>query len=211
MNILLHILDVRKTLDPYVRIIERVFDESVVQITKKMPVDMVDVVVRDDKRKAIPELGFGGYSYSQYFIVLSVDGENSDCGSVIEEELPGVLAHELYHCIRRKHVGYGKTLLEVLITEGLASHFEEEMYGKVRPWTIALKDGELMKWLSRAKKKFDDTNYNHRAWFFGSKTENIPRWTGYSLGYYIVGEYLKKNSGEKASDLYDFPAGGFGF
>ena len=41
----------------------------------------------------------------------------------------------------------------------------------------------------RAKKEYNNKNYNHYEWFFGSKEKKIPRWTGYALGFNLVAEY----------------------
>ena len=46
--------------------------------------------------------------------------------------------------------------------------------------------------LERARLEFDQTWYNHNAWFFGDVGLGIARWTGYKLGFQLVSDYLNR-------------------
>lgn len=202
MSIILHIMDATGTLAPYKKVITETFDQAIAKITKILPIDEVDVVIRDNTAGVVPEIGLGGYTYGQHFLMICLDSKRGDCKQVIVNELLGVLAHELHHAKRFQTVGYEKGILGAMIFEGLATHFEREMTGVVPPWATALSKKQSDQWLAKAKKEFDVEQYDHHAWFFGSKGKKIPRWTGYTLGYQIVGDYLHKHPGEKASELY---------
>lgn len=202
MSIVLNILDAGGTLESYKAIITQNFNRSIVKITRHLPIDKVDVVIRDNANGIIPEIGIGGHAYGPYFLIVSLHSKRDNCRQVIEEELLGILAHELHHCLRYRSVGYGKTLLNSLISEGLATYFEREMTGTVRPWATALTQKEIHFWMNKAQKEFVSVNYDHRAWFFGSKEKKIPRWTGYSLGYKVVGDYLTKHPKMTAAKLH---------
>jgi uncharacterized protein YjaZ len=97
-----------------------------------------------------------------------------------------------------------------MIFEGLATTFEEE----------AIRDNDIKTsnhFLSEMKKRNDTENgrildilrpqlpnkdYNyHQIFFDGCKKLDIPRWSGYSVGYYLVKKYLKQNN-KKASDIF---------
>ncbi|MBU3958149.1 MAG: DUF2268 domain-containing protein [Nanoarchaeota archaeon] len=54
----------------------------------------------------------------------------------------------------------------------------------------------------KAQKEFNNKNYNHKEWFFGSKVRKIPKWAGYTIGFNLVGEYLKNNPDKKPSRLF---------
>ncbi|HED1243900.1 TPA: hypothetical protein R4S04_001741 [Enterobacter bugandensis] len=43
------------------------------------------------------------------------------------------------------------------------------------------------------------TDYDHSAWFFG--TGHLPRWFGYTAGFYLVSRYLTSAPHLKASRL----------
>ena len=54
----------------------------------------------------------------------------------------------MHHCARWGTVGYGETLLEAMISEGLAEHFDIEV-NKTKPtmWATALDKKNLEKYL----------------------------------------------------------------
>lgn len=210
MNINLHILNSSGSLTPFAENIRRVFDQSIKKITSKIPISDVDVVVYDNPDSTISEIGIGGYVPSKNMVWISINPAFPSLAQSIEKELGGTLAHELHHVLRSRGPGYGKTLFEALITEGLADHFDLEVNGgKPKPWSVALDDNQIDKLSQKAKKEFIKKKYDHNAWFFGSKAKVIPRWTGYSLGFYLIGVYLRRNPKEKASSLYSKKAGDF--
>lgn len=172
-----------------------------------MPVSDVDVVVYDNPFGAIPELGIGAETLSQNLISIYIDPEFSELSDSISKEFKRTLAHELHHAKRCKTIYNLNNLLGALISEGLADHFDIEV-NNVLPnlWDITLNEKELEKFNKIAEKEYFNENYNHNDWFFGSTEKNIPRWTGYSLGFYLVAEYLKKNPNKKASQLYSVKA-----
>ena len=181
------------------------------QLVKKyIPIDNVDIVIFDHAYGTIKHLGVGGYAPNSHTVLVYIDPKHKAFQKNINEYLLGTIAHELHHVMRWRGPGYGKTLFEALITEGLADHFETEVRGGTPgKWDTALTDKEIQRLLKLAKKEFDNENYNHAEWFFGSKKRNIPYWTGYSLGFYLVGEYLKRYPNKKASSLYSLNANKF--
>ena len=176
---------------------------AVRKIESKIPVEGVDIVFYHNPAGVIPELGIGGHSANANTIFISLDPKFKNFRQTIDFQIERILAHELHHCLRWRKVGYGKTLLEALITEGLADHFEIEVTGKsTQPWDRALDDKQIEKYLDLAKPEFNHKNYDRHAWFFGSQTRRLPRWTGYTLGFHLVGKYLKNNPSKRPSDLY---------
>jgi uncharacterized protein YjaZ len=117
-----------------------------------------------------------------------------------------MLAHEAHHAARFRGPGYGRTLLEAIVSEGLADHFAVELLSvPVQPWSDALPFGETDSWLERARPVLDTAAYGHEAWFFASTSE-IPRWTGYTLGYRLVERYKAAHPGATATTLVHHPA-----
>ena len=47
------------------------------------------------------------------------------------------------------------------------------------------------------------TDYDHGAWFYGAGT--LPRWIGYTLGYAIVGDWLKTVPEADGAALVEVP------
>lgn len=143
-NINLHILNAPGTLTSYLDTIKEEFDTAIKKVVNKIPVFNVDVVVVDDPEDSIPELGFGGYTPSDHLVYISVDPKSLQLNNSIRKEFGRLLAHELNHAMRWKTPGYGKTLLEALITEGLADHFAMEI-SNTEPmiWDTALTADQL--------------------------------------------------------------------
>jgi len=208
-NINLYILNASGKLIPYVKEIEDAFNEAVIKIIKKIPVSNVDVVVVDNPLSVIPEIGIGGHAMSANYVVVSLDHEFNNLKKTLKLNLVDTLAHELCHAVRWQAIGYPyNNLLEALITEGLADHFANEITKtkNLQPWDKALISEQVKIFLKKVKGEYFNKNYIHHEWFFGSEKKGIPRWTGYTIGFNLVGEYLKKNPDKKPSQLHDLPA-----
>jgi uncharacterized protein YjaZ len=109
------------------------------------------------------------------------------------------------------------TLLECMITEGLADHFMIELLKGDRPaWTSALTEEEIKQYLVKVKPVLllkhklwnDEFTHNYFVpWMFGRKGDNpIPGWTGYTLGWRIVDNYLRAHPEVRATSLVFTPA-----
>jgi uncharacterized protein YjaZ len=80
------------------------------------------------------------------------------------------------------------TVGEAMISEGMASLYEEEHSGETPTYattTISSDD------IARAKMLINDTTYDHSEWFFGSKA--VSRWFGYTYGYQLCKDYAEKH------------------
>jgi uncharacterized protein YjaZ len=83
--------------------------------------------------------------------------------------------------------GYGITLGEALVTEGLADHFAAEAFPDTppQPWDHALSAEQEAELWRKAQPILDvPGGYNHPVWFRDSGS--LPRWAGYTLGYRIA-------------------------
>lgn len=203
MAIKFHILNTSGKLNKYKNKILDKAKESLSEIKNFIPIDNVDVVICS--KKVFPQIGVGGYAPDANTIFLYIDTEYQHLDSSIETQVLRILAHESHHCLRWRSPGYGKTLYEAMITEGLADHFELEVTGKMpQPWSLALKDDKLQEMEEKAKPSYW-AEYDHSLWFYGTNVNEVPNWTGYSLGFKFVNEYIKITN-EKPSNLYNKPA-----
>jgi uncharacterized protein YjaZ len=166
------------------------------------------IVVVDNPRGVIPEVGLGGFTPSAREVRLFVDPARPDVAQVLRRELAPLLAHELHHAARWRAVGYGFTLRDAAVSEGLADHFALEVTGAPPPpWTAALDAEALERWIPEVARRGSGA-YNHAAWFFGS-TDSIPRWTGYAVGFALVRRHLAADPARRASTLVGEPAARF--
>lgn len=191
-------------LDPFKEQIQTKFNKSISKIQAKIPIDNVKVLIWDKPELSIPETGSGGYAVDAKHLNVYLNPDLADFErTVIGKKLERTLAHELHHCLRWKDPGYGDTLLETLISEGLADHFEIEVSGgQPADWDTRLTPGQIQEWLKKAQLGFSNKD-GINAWLFGSEEKGIPKSTGYCLGFYLVGEYLKKHPKQRASTLYN--------
>jgi uncharacterized protein YjaZ len=207
-NINLYILNASGKLTPYLKEIQNIFNKTIIKVLKKIPLSSVDVVVCEFAKGAIPELGIGGRTHSSNLIFIYLDTKFPNFVNItLNKELERTIVHELSHSIRWKTIGYGETLLKASISEGLADHLDMEINNsKPHLWDIALNADQMSKIMEKAKRKYNSKDYNHSEWFYGIKEKSVPRWAGYTLGFNLIAEYLKKNPSKKPSQLHGLKA-----
>jgi len=169
-----------------------------------------DIVIRHSPQNSIPELGISGqYTKDARCIDVYVDLNNSHFKNNFESEVARTLVHEYMHVVREQYVPWESgTLLDSLITEGLAQSFEIEVQPELSPsiYATAFTQEELDDLWNDAKDILDQRGWANGEWFFGG--ENIKRWSGYALGFKLVQDKISA-SGLKASELYKLPATDF--
>ncbi len=134
-----------------------------------------------------------GHAYRKGLFALTLDPDNPNFERCLSDgTLARQVVHEVHHCLRMATIGYGQTLGEALVSEGLAGRFVEHLFGNPpEPWECAVDDDVI-----RAHRPSDDAlaalNQDHMGWFFGTGGRR-RRWLGYTLGYRIVGDWLAAN------------------
>lgn len=120
-----------------------------------------------------------------------------------ETKVYEMLAHELSHAARwNKNSEFSKNLFDNLILEGLAMVFEEtavKTKGVEKGQTFCLttlqnrSEKEYRELYKKIGPLFDKPHddYNFHEIFISGST-GFPRWAGYSLGYYLVKQFLAK-------------------
>lgn len=129
-----------------------------------------------------------------------------------ERQLPFDFRNALVHELNHSHSilngpGYGRTLVEAMISEGLAEAFTLQMYPKAEllSESVLTPEQERSLWqTARPLLHERETLESHGRWFFGK--DDLPNATGYALGLSLVQSYLKHHPDQKASDLTLMPA-----
>ena len=120
-----------------------------------------------------------------------------------------MVAHELCHAARwGKNDEWANTLLDCMVSEGIATYLEAEFVKDREEKTFFIKtilertDDENKKILEKLRDRLDsnDYDYDYNAIFFNGD-DKLPRWSGYSLGYYLVKKYLEKTN-KKIEDAF---------
>ena len=161
----------------------------------KLKIDWnIDLVVNNRMDfLVIPEDGVGGYTYASDFIISALDLKSMSIPRFKE-----MLAHELCHAARwGKNDEWMNTLFDGMISEGVATYFnaefaknnsEKQFFTKT---ILERSDEENERILNKLRGNLDDKNYDYNTIFF-TGNDKLPRWSGYSLGYYLVKKYLEK-------------------
>ena len=158
----------------------------------KLKIDQdIDVLVTNRIPMNIPENGAGGYTFTaDFFRIIINDKKATD----------NLISHELCHAARwGRNDEWIKSLFDCLIFEGLACVLEAEFVKDKPEKSLFIKtilectDDENKKILDLLKDKLDSDEYNYDEIFFNGN-DKLPRWAGYSVGYYLVKKYLEKTN-----------------
>lgn len=171
-----------------------------------VPAPALSVELRHAPGRVIPEIGMVGYSPSATRFSLTFDSTNPHFApSLADGTLRRQVVHEVHHCLRHAGPGYGRSLGEVLVSEGLAGQFVNRLYGTPpEPWERAVEPRVAWRALpddaALASMLFD-----HKAWFFGAGGHH-PRWLGYTLGYLLAGRWRAVNPEASGEQLVNVTA-----
>ncbi|MCS4250516.1 DUF2268 domain-containing protein [Pseudomonas sp. BIGb0164] len=165
------------------------FENAYQAISRWMPPPRLDVLIQRLPGETLAELGLVGRAYRSTMFSMTLDPDNPNfAASLRDGAMLRHIIHEVHHCLRMAGPGYGWTLGEALISEGLAGQFVRHVLGsEPEPWERALSLETLQADPVDAS-DLAATYYDHSAWFFG--TGDKPRWLGYALGYQMVGGWL---------------------
>ncbi|WP_288473254.1 DUF2268 domain-containing putative Zn-dependent protease [uncultured Pantoea sp.] len=205
-QITVHILDAKGKLTAHSEWLRKDLANTFEQFKKLMPIHSLDVVVKAGKT-VIPEKGHIGFCPEADIIYITVDPENAAFKKNDAHSLRRMFAHELHHAARWSGPGYGLTLGEALVSEGLAGHFSIELLGgEPEPWET-LRTEIIHSYTPQFHEWWDRTDYNHSDWFFGAGS--LPRWLGYTAGFHLISRYLAQFPHLKASMLANSSADDF--
>ena len=156
----------------------------------------------DDKYKVISQIGMGASAMDESWINITVNPKKF--GIFIEKYLPGLIYHEASHIFRGHFNQYGRTLLQTVVSEGLAIVLEEENIPNLTVLYGIYSEKSILKYISTFKKKMHSKKFNYSEWFFG--TGKYPNWLGYYIGAYIVRKAKENNPDLTADKLMSKPA-----
>ena len=202
----LHWLEAEGEIAPWRDRIAAEIDETRQSIARVLPPPRLDILIQCLPNAVIPEIGMVGRAYRKSLVALTLDPDNSLLeSSLVEGTLRRQVAHEVHHCLRMASVGYGRTLGEALVSEGLAGRFVGHLFGTLpEPWERAVDDETLNAHLPTAD-EVAAPSYDHGSWFFGAGGRR-PRWLGYTLGYRMVGEWQAAMPRIDGAEWVDTPA-----
>ncbi len=189
---------------------DRLLEDVVEPVRSLLPLPETEVVVQVAPEHAVGKYGIGGFTDPKAGrVYISLDDGFRDLGASIEGLFDRLLAHELHHALRIiEGPGYGKTVGEEVITEGLADVFVTEAFPDEGPLSVAVDlSGAELDEVFRVFRREVDRRYGrsgHARWFYGSA--ELPPNAGYSLGFDLVKRYIDEK-GRSAGEMVLVPAG----
>ncbi|MBI2411369.1 MAG: hypothetical protein HYV32_05765 [Candidatus Kerfeldbacteria bacterium] len=184
----IHYVDVPQK---FVRTIDQQINTAIAQAAKLFEYSFdPHIILCHDEYSIIPETGITGRAVNAHRIMIEIDFSRTDIASIISEQLPSTLYHETSHLVRQYTHGFKWTLLDCLVSEGIAGYIEKSTQPDIYvPYIEPMKNETAL--MKKARRVFNSKNFNYNDWFFGGNT--IPRWAGYRLGYILVESYMKKH------------------
>ncbi|MGR3199884.1 MAG: DUF2268 domain-containing putative Zn-dependent protease [Paracoccus sp. (in: a-proteobacteria)] len=195
----LHLLNARNALTGPMSEIRATVREAVALVEGHATLPRFDIVVRAGD-VPMSDRGVGGQlpAPGQIEITLMPDRFNA-------EHLRRTVVRELHHLLRRDGPGFGHSLGDALVSEGLAGHFVLRVLGgDPDPWD-AVRPGPGM--LRQAGNLWARRDYDLAEWFLGRG--KIRKWTGYGIGHMLVSEHLAQIPESTPASLTGVPADAF--
>jgi hypothetical protein len=168
-------------------------EEAAREVVLPVAAERVDIIIVPSKR-VIPGWDCNGFAHGAWLITIGVDPACDDREKrPLAAQLRAILAHELHHAMRSRGPGYGVTLGEALVSEGLSQCYEEEVGCPTPNYALAVRGPALATLAHIARNELWSETYDHPKWFFGSRTDPAFPWSGgYSLGYVVVRGWMEQ-------------------
>lgn len=179
----IHLLNARHDLTLVLSELRATAREAVALASAHAELPRFDLVIRAGT-EVIPEWGIAGCAPAPGIVEITLNPDRFQPALMLR-----TLIHELHHAIRWDGPGYGRSLGDALVSEGLAGHFVLQVLGgKPDPWDATTAVPGLAR---RAMNEWARLDYDHPRWFLGKG--DIRKWAGYGLGHRLVAEHLAED------------------
>ncbi|QUJ75862.1 hypothetical protein KDD17_13070 [Sulfitobacter albidus] len=186
--------------------ISRAVDAAHASLAAQMPPPRLDMLIAARSPDwVIDGMGLSGMAYLDKLMAMNCDPTSPDLLRSCETgAFSRQVLHEVNHCLRMTGPGYGRTLGEAMVSEGLAGHFVIHlMQSAPERWEQPFPPEERAALLPDAA-TLNAPGYDHAAWFFG--TGDLPHWAGYRLGFALVADWWAQHPTRALDALIHTPA-----
>ena len=134
--------------------------------------------------------GVGGFCPRKDIIFLFLNLNGKDWKNSLRDSL----IHEFAHSVSEYYSGGENfNLGEGMVFDGLSENFRKINFGGSDILINAVSERDCITYFEELKEKLNSKDFNfYMEVFYG--TGKYPQWLGYSLGYYLVKNYIKKYS-----------------
>lgn len=168
----------------------QVVGQALAHINALLPGPSTAITIGYAGLQVIPQTGTNGYT-NPGSGVITIGFEQTPQASfstITQLWLARTLSHEIDHSVRvLAGPGFGITLLEQIITEGISSAFDMSAFpGTPNPWDRAITRSQECALWKQAQGQLGKAGL-YDEWMFGQP--GIPHWTAFTIGYDIVTGY----------------------
>ena len=194
----LHLLNSRNALTSVMSEIRASLRETLAKVADHAEVPNFDLVARADT--SIADWGLRATTPGPGIIEIAINPARWS-----EDYFQRTLVRELHHLIRWERPGYGRSLGEALVSEGLAGHFVTQVLGgQSDPWDAMRPSSGVAR---QALNEWARRDFDHARWFLGKG--DLRRWSGYGIGHRLIAEHLSQIEGQDVVSLSWAPADQF--
>ena len=200
MNIEVTVLNSSKRFDPFLSLIDFHSKATLKKIETIFPLPKLDITITPCPKEYRTKSGIVGCVHTSFHIDIMIDTERDDVKDIITDELPSVIAHELHHSLGAASGVREETLLQVIVSEGLACHFETKFNGNKLP--TFLTDISKSKWqdlYNQMEPQLNEMDFDYPTYFGGADESKFPKHAGYWVGYNLISEYINEYGGCSAT------------
>jgi len=196
MDTKLNVLNASSKFDDVLTLLKKEGHEALSEISNFFMLSQVDIVISPASKEYKTDSGILGCVSTPYVIDILLDTDRKDLKDIIRNELASVIAHEIHHLVRSSRGVQEETLFQVLVSEGLACHFETYFNGNKSPQIFEeLKDVEWLELYKLMESDLDNRNFDYPLYFGGKDESKLPNRAGYWVGFNLVLNYIIKHGG----------------
>lgn len=185
--------------------------EVLQQVQRLLILPAVDIAISSETNDADMPSGIVGTMFTQSRIEVFLNTEHANIETLINEELPRTIAHEIHHVVRAQSGCDDATLFDTLVTEGLACAFEALIMNDDKPafFSAFYDDAALTDWrtlLQQFNGDLDSTDFDYPLHFGGKDEQRYPNRAGYWVGYNLVQSHFMAHGGNAATHVAIYPS-----
>ena len=206
MSTKINILNASEKFNHVLEVLESRAVNSLREIQNYLELPNLDLVISPCSDEYKTKSGIMGCVTTPYVIDIILDTDRKDLVDVINFELSAVIAHEIHHAVRSSSGVECKTLLQSLVAEGLACHFETKFNGNELPSIFSdIQNQDWMLLYEQMRPELNSEEFSYPVYFGGEDEMKFPNHAGYWVGFNLVSQYINLHGGCAAS-LVSIPA-----
>ncbi|WP_374300146.1 DUF2268 domain-containing putative Zn-dependent protease [Paracoccus sp. (in: a-proteobacteria)] len=187
----IHLLNARHDLTRVLSEVRQASRDGVVQASRHADLPAFDLVIRAQADRTA-DGAIQGRCPAPGVIEIALNPDRFDPTAFTR-----TLVRQMAHLVRWTGPGYGKSLGEALVSEGLAGHFVLQVMGGQADAIDSVRPAQGV--MRQAMNEWARRDHDHGRWFGGKG--DLRRGTGHSLGHRIVADHLAQNPGDSAASL----------